>query len=50
MWQCGELKKMIYYQHFFNMDISLNNRHKLLKFCLWALQYHIKGTLSQISI
>ena len=30
------------------MDISLNNQHKLLGFCLCALQYHIKGTVSQI--
>ena len=23
MWQCGELKNLIFYQHFLNMDISL---------------------------
>ena len=37
LWQCGELKKMIFYQKSLNMDISLNNQHKLLKFGLCAL-------------
>ena len=48
MWQYGDLKNLIFYQHFFNMDISLNNQHKVLKFCLCALHYHIEGTVSQI--
>ena len=48
MWQCGELKNLIFDQHFLNMDISLNNQHKLLKFCLCALHYRIEGTVSQI--
>ena len=48
MWQCGELKKIDILPKILNMDISLNNQHKLLKFWLCALQYHIKRTVSQI--
>ena len=48
MWQCVELENLNFYQHFFNMDISLHNQHKLLRFCLCVLHDHIEGTLSQI--
>ena len=48
VWQCGELKNLNFYQHFFNMDISLYNQDKLLKFCLSVLYYHIEGTMFQI--
>ena len=48
VWQCGELKNLNFYQHFFNMDISLHNQDKLLKFCLCVLYYYIKENVSQI--
>ena len=48
VWQCGELKILNFYQHFLNMDISLHNQQKLLKFCWCVLQYHIERTVSQI--
>ena len=48
MRQCGELKILNFYQHFFNMDISLQNQQKILKFCLCVFQDHIEGILSQI--
>ena len=47
LWLCGKLKFFDFYQTFFNMDISLDKQHKLVKFSLCVLYYHIEGTVSQ---
>ena len=38
VWQCWELKNLIFHQYFLNMDTSLHNQQTLLKFCLCVLQ------------
>ena len=48
MKQYCKVKKMIFPQHFFNMEISLNTQRKCLKFRLCILHYHMEGSVSHI--
>ena len=47
VWLSGKFD-FFFYQHFLNMDISLNRQKQLLKFCFCVPYYHIEGTVSQI--
>ena len=48
MKQYCEVKKLIFHQHFLNMEISFNTQRKGLKFCLCIFHYHMEGSVSQI--
>ena len=43
-----QIEIIVFYKHFFNIDISLHFPQNLLNFSVCVLHYHIEGTVSQI--